>query len=214
MAPKITYFPLSGRGELCFLCAAGGGVEVEIKRIGMGPHKELGPSLDPPLPGTVPILQDGDLTLYQSMGIETYICNLSAKYKDLSPAEKAKDDMFSNFKEDLMQALAPYLFSKEGGAEAIPGICAKMLPIAEGLCPASGFVNGKDFPTKADLAILLLYKGFMPYQAAAVMGKVDFAAYPKMAAIAAAAAEADGIKEYIASDKCCLGANPLGLPEA
>ena len=52
----------------------------------------------------------------------------------------------------------------------------------------------------------------MPYQGMCKMASYDFAAkHPKMAKIAAAAAEAPGVKEYLASDKCLIAANPLGL---
>ena len=36
--------------------------------------------------------------------------------------------------------------------------------IIEGLLPAVGFINGKAFPTPADLSILLILKGCMPFQ--------------------------------------------------
>ena len=127
--------------------------------MGMGPHKEFGPSLKPALPPTVPVLEHGSLTFYQSLPIETYICNLSPKFAALTPKQKAKDDMFAAIKEDLMQGAAPYLFGKPNGPEELGPLLEKILTIVENQCPESGFVNGLDFPTKADLCVLNLCKG-------------------------------------------------------
>jgi glutathione S-transferase len=69
----------------------------------LGKQGEFGPNLSPPLPPTVPVLQHDGMTVYQSLGIETYICNLSPKFVDLTPKQKAVDDMFANIKEDLQQ---------------------------------------------------------------------------------------------------------------
>ena len=125
----------------------------------MGPHKDLGPGMSPPVPGSVPICQTDDGHFYQSLGIENYICNLVPKFAALSPKEKAIDDMFAGIKEDCMQAGAPYLFGKPNGATELVPIMEKHFGIAEGFCPESGFINGKDFPTKADLAVLNMAKG-------------------------------------------------------
>ena len=54
----------------------------------------------------------------------------------------------------------------------------------------------------------------MPYRATAIQGKYDFDQHPNFARIAKAAAEAGGVKEYLASDKCFMKANPMSLPEA
>ena len=50
------------------------------------------------------------------------------------------------------------------------------------LLPADGFINGLDFPTMADLAVLIITKGCMPFQAASTMAGVAFdpVMYPKM----------------------------------
>merc|ERR1712070_463209 len=114
----------------------------------MGPHKEFGPSLKPPLPPTLPVCTHGDLTFYQSLSIETYICNISPKFKDLTAAQKAKDDLFAAIKEDLMQMCAPYLFGKPNGPEEIPEHYKKILSVAEAQCPETGFINGLAYPTK------------------------------------------------------------------
>ena len=53
----------------------------------------------------------------------------------------------------------------------------------------SGFVNGLEFPTVADLAVLVIAKGCMPFQAAPTIAKCAFMGsedkYPKMARIPA-----------------------------
>jgi len=191
----------------------GGGVEIKHERVNLGEHTGIGPSKTPPLPGTLPILEHGDLTVYQSLGIETYICNLSPKFKALTPAQKAKDDMFANIKEDIQQVIPPFLFGDMAKKATIQSDLApkmaKMYGICEGLCPANGFVNGLDFPTKADLAVLNMVKGFMPYGWGIREAFPDIQSKcPNMCRIAAAAAAADGVKEYLASDDVTLEVNP------
>ena len=60
------------------------------------------------------------------------------------------------------QVIPDYIFSMEKRAvikeELLPKM-EKMYGVCEGLCPETGFVNGLDFPTKADLAVLNMLQG-------------------------------------------------------
>jgi len=213
--PKLTYFPMAGRGELTKMCAAVGGVKYINNVINMGDHVNFGPNLSPKMPMTVPICQHGSTNFFESLAIETYFCNLSPKFSALPPKAKLMDDVFANIKEDVQQATPKFLFGpddvKATVKEAAPPIFKKAYDIAEGLCPESGFVNGLDWPTKADLAILNMARGVMPYLAVMTMADYDFAAaHPKMARIAAAAAEYPAIKEYLVEGNT-LDADPMGF---
>lgn len=207
----MTYFPLAARGELPKMLAVLGGVKLTIADVGLGPHKEVGPALDPPLPATVPILKHGDMTIYESLGIETYICNLSPKFAALTPKQKAIDDMYSNIKEDIMQQIAVWIFAEDKSKvkEELTPKLKKMYAICEGLCPEKGFINGLSFPTKGDLAVLLMMKGFIPYGwAFKNTGWEAKDVCPKMVRIAEAVAEFDGIREYLAKPGCTMFADP------
>ena len=50
----------------------------------------------------------------------------------------------------------------------------KVMGILDPYIPESGFVNGFDAPTKADLAILVLTQGLIPF--GATLGDYDFGA--------------------------------------
>lgn len=86
--------------------------------------------------------------------------------------------------------------------------------IVEGLLPASGFVNGLDYPTAADLAVLVITKGCMPFQAAPTMAGCapTPATYPKMFRVAEAAAAYAPVASYLAgSEHQTLKADPFGI---
>ena len=94
--------------------------------------------------------------------------------------------------------------------EELTPILDKVYGIVEGLCPDEGFVNGLDFPTKADLAILNMIKGYMPYGWGIEATEYDFPSkHPKMWRIATSAAAAEGVKEYLESDEATLETNPF-----
>jgi len=212
----FNYFPISGRGEVAKLCAAVGGVEMKFNVITPGEHTGFGPSMTPPFPKTVPVLQHGDFTMYQSLAIETYICNLSEKYSKLTPQQKAIDAMFSALKEDLQQAIPKYIFGpdevKAKVKEELTPILEAQYKLLEDRVPADGFVNGQEFPTMADFAVMTVVKGFTPYAwALFVTGYPIEEKNPKVFALANRVAEAPGVKEYIAGEVSTLKGNPFGL---
>merc|ERR1712093_966308 len=68
-------------------------------------------------------------------------------------------------------------------AEDVAMVSDKWFPIVEAKLPMEGFVHGLTFPTAADLAVLNMIKGFMPFGAAYRIGGYDVSVkYPKLAA--------------------------------
>jgi hypothetical protein len=96
-------------------------------------------------------------------------------------------------------------------ATLIPPVIAKWFPVIENRLPTTGFALGLEYPTAADLAILLIMKGSHVYGAGVRMAGVDVAAtYPKMTAIAAAAAVTPTFKAYLDASKS-FSADPMGI---
>ena len=198
---EFVYFPIAGRGELCRLIAAVGGLELtESKGIPDGGTKEAYGS-----PSGVPLLKHGDLKLSQSAAIEVYLASLVPKFAALSTAQKATDHMFLSIKEDVLIGCAKVVFGGNFLAEAptaIPKHCDKWFPVVEGLLPSDGFILGLDFPTVADLSVLNMARAYMPFGAAYKHGKYEYASkYPKMKALVERTAGAPGVKEYLAKTK-------------
>jgi len=92
-------------------------------------------------------------------------------------------------------------------------ICEKWYGIIEGLLPGEGFINGLATPTMADLAVLVIAKGCMPFQAAPTMaGCAPGDKYPKMERVATAAAAYKPIADFLAkSEHKTLTADPFGI---
>ena len=44
------------------------------------------------MPGTLPVLEHGDVKLFQHVAIENYLANLSPKYAELTPQQKGKGE--------------------------------------------------------------------------------------------------------------------------
>lgn len=161
--PHLIYFPIAARGEITRMTAHIGGLEItEQAPDGDTMHTMYGS------PGTVPLLVHGDLKLSQSLAIEQYISGITPKYASLTAAQRAKDLQFSGIKDDLMNGLAGCLFGQYGGEEKVVKLkeqLDKWLPLLEAIVPESGFINGLEFPTPADFAVVLICEGYTPYGA-------------------------------------------------
>jgi len=216
--PIINYFSICGRGELSRLICAAGEVEFEDKawapafedggwRQG---YQKIGNGFG--FPGTLPVLEHGDLKLFETTAIEGYLTALSPKYANLTPAQKGKDLMFQCIKADLNVPTENLLFKKITAEELLP-ILEKWYPMIEGLLPESGFINGLDFPTPADLAVMVIAGGCMPFQAApAAAGFKFIGKYPKMDRIAKACMAYPKVAEFLASSEHkTLKADPFGI---
>lgn len=205
--PKLIYFPIAGRGETARLIAAAGGLDYDFVTDIPEDKSSYGS------PSGVPLLEHGDLKMSQSLAVERYFSSIAPKYANLTLQQRAVDDMFAAIKEDLVQGFAGSLFNKDKDSSVeIPKVVARYLPIIEGLLPESGFVNGLEIPTTADLTLINIRHGYMPFGAAFKQGGLDaaeqFAKYPKFLALVERASAAPGVKEYLASTKTMAGAFP------
>merc|ERR1719164_343292 len=160
--PKLSYFPIGARGELCRLIALVGGLSIEeIAPITGEDTKAYGS------PSGLPVLEHGDMKMSQSIAIETYLSQIAPKYKKLSPKQRAIDTMFAAIKEDVIQGMAGIIFGDTSvAAEALSKVTDRWFPIIEDRLPEEGFILGLDIPTTADLAILVIAKARMPFTAA------------------------------------------------
>lgn len=190
------YYPVAGRGELIRLIAAAGGLDLAEGKPDEGVDRAAYGS-----PSGLPLLQHGAVKLSQSGAIERYVSGLVPRFAALDLAQQATDHMFSCIKEDVLLGCAKVIFGDVASAPTeVPKLCDKWFAVVEGLLPADGFVLGLDYPTVADLAVLNMARGYMPFGAAYKHGKYAFAPrHPKMAALVARTAAAPGVKEYLAS---------------
>jgi hypothetical protein len=121
--------------------------------------------------------------------------------------------MFQLIKSDINGSTESLLFKKITAEDLTPTM-EKWYGIIEGLLPPSGFVNGLEIPTPADLSVLVLTKGCMPFRAAPQMagcaptpGK-----YPKMFRVAKDAAAYAPVAAFLkASEHKTLKADPFGI---
>ena len=117
-------------------------------------------------------------------------------------------------KADLNAATESLLFKKIK-PEDLPPIVHKTLDMMEKLVPDTGFVNGGDMPTPGDLAIAVVMRGCMPFQAAMTLAGCatwDGKKYPKLARIANDALAYPPVAEFIRnSEHKTLSADPFKI---
>jgi glutathione S-transferase len=114
--------------------------------------------------------------------------------------------MFAATKEDLLQAAGKVVFGdKASKAQALasgslPSAFDKYLSVLEGLVPENGFVNGLDFPTVADVALVSFAESKHPFQAAMEAAGYEWQSkYPKIRAIVDRTKEVASVKAYLTS---------------
>eukprot|EP00931_Biecheleriopsis_adriatica_P030946 TRINITY_DN18183_c0_g2_i1.p1 TRINITY_DN18183_c0_g2~~TRINITY_DN18183_c0_g2_i1.p1 ORF type:complete len:276 (+),score=59.14 TRINITY_DN18183_c0_g2_i1:61-888(+) len=219
--PVLHYFDVSGRGELAKLIAAVGGVEIEVVEY---PFKANGASVADKLKAGVmesehtkaatamgmegcglPILVHGDLKINQSAAVQDYLVSIGPKYPAVNPLQKAKDDMFEGYLEDCMAVGAGIVLSGVDGS-LMQKAMEKTLTHLTKFIPAKGFVNGFDAPTKADLVILILTQGLIPF--GATLGGYDFAKFPEAKALGERAAAFPAVAAWLEKEDCCLKKPP------
>lgn len=198
----FVYFPISGRGEVSRLIAKVGGVEdfEESEKLPEGITPAMCGST-----GSVPMLVDGDLKMNESVAIELYIASVAPNFADLTPQQRAKDAQFLCLKDSFLSAVAKPLFGGKD-AEGITAACDKCLPAIEAILPDEGFVNGLESPTPADLCVLVMCEGYMPFGAAYKHGGVDLAAkFKKLVAHAERTKAAESVAKHFAESKTIGG---------
>ena len=84
-----------------------------------------------------------------------YMRSIAPKFAVQSSREAAIDDMFAQIKEDLI-ACEPGAVNASAAKSVVTPLYDRYLHVLEhgGYLPESGFVNGRDFPSGADLAVL------------------------------------------------------------
>ena len=138
--------------------------------------------------GGLPCLIDDDLKINESGAIETYLCLIAPKFAELTPKQRAKDAQFCHLKETYIAAIAGVAFSMSAEERAagerkddIKNIVDKYFAVLETILPEDGFINGLEYPTPADLAIVNICEGYMPFVWAYKHAEIDLAtSYPKL----------------------------------
>lgn len=180
--PLFMYFPAAGRGELSRLISAAGGVEIDDCFPGLSWKKEVG------FFKQMPCIKHGNFSIPQTAACEKYLAAISPNFKDLTPQEVALDCMFAATLEDMRGGCYKVTFgspeAKKAACETIPIHLDKFLPVIERLTPADGFVQGKDFPTVADMVLLNFAEAAGPFQdSIELAGNYDWAVlFPKIKA--------------------------------
>lgn len=208
-APVLYYFPAAGRAELSRTIAAAGGIElVEGGMPGADFNKaEYGS------PSGIPLLRHGELKMSQSTAIENYLSLLA--FPDLAPQQRAVDFQFCSIKEDVAVGCYKVVFNpqmkedKAAGAAELKKHLHKWYPIIEKRLPHYGFINGEAYPTAADVAVKNICDAEMAFGICNRWAGINWAAYPKMRALANRTAEHPPLKAYLAKS-ATFKANPSG----
>merc|ERR1712107_444332 len=98
------------------------------------------------------------------------------------------DQMYAGIKEEVLANCAKAIFmtrktDAEKATADITALFDKWFALFEEQVPADGFILGKGFPTQADLALLNITIGYMPFGAAVKHAGYDFAKFPKTSAL-------------------------------
>eukprot|EP00932_Pfiesteria_piscicida_P001279 SRR837773.11247.p1 GENE.SRR837773.11247~~SRR837773.11247.p1 ORF type:complete len:159 (+),score=54.86 SRR837773.11247:33-479(+) len=137
---------------------------------------------------------------------------LSPRFSALWPHQRLVDRMYAGIKEDVLAGCVQHIFSgdRETAKVEIPKLFDRFLQILEDKVPETGFVQGLDYPTVADLAVLNTVTGFMPFGAAAVLAGYDLGKWKKVAALAQRVQEHKHVAPYWKETTTTL-ADPYGL---
>jgi len=210
--PRLHYFPFAGRGELTRLIAAAGKLQIDDS------PKQLAGKMSFGSPGALPCFEHGDFKIAQSFAIESYVAGIAPVFKDLTPAQRAIDGMLCKIKEGMMQGYVDILTAivknevdKATAVDSITKVGDKWFPILIQKLSKIGFINGLAFPTAADLAVLNIGKGFMPFGAVyQLSGYNPFVMFPKFAAHVQRVGRYPSVKAYL-GESTTMDADPLSL---
>lgn len=222
--PTLHYFDVSGRGEVCKLVAAVGGVDLDIVEY---PFKANGASAADKLKAGpmesehtkaaremgmegcgLPIIVHGDLKINQSFACQNYLAAIGPKYPKVTPQQKAIDDLFMGYLEDIMGLAAGVILSG-GDGTLVPIFMAKILTTLGKHIPASGFVHGLATPTIADICVLVLTQALIPFGATLGEGAAEcYGKFPKAVALGERTAAFPAIAKFLPTEHCCLKKPP------
>lgn len=201
--PRLWYLPFAGRGEICRLCAAAGGLTIEDNKLGPDDDRKQLEQECSSL-GTLPVLKHGKLAISQSGAISMYILDIAPKFKGIPKRARAVDAMYMGKLEDIIGAIKESGFFDEltGGppcdTKALLDSVNKWYGHLESLTPSTGFINGLQFPTGADCACLVVFQAAFAQGYWLAKSGVQKDSFPKLKALCERVAEADGIKQYLA----------------
>jgi len=206
--PIFYYMPLAGRGEPILMAARLGGLELELK-ITDGKDLEMSTFGSP---GSLPVFEHGDLKLSQAPAILTYVYKIAPKLKILSSAHTAKDYQFIAIVWDIMDGCMPKVFAKDPNMkEHCKGVIEKFYVLLEELAPSAGFVNGLPFPTGADFAVVILNKGYMPYNVVNKIAGIDpWGKCPKLKGVVERTMAVPEVKAYVDTSPT-MTSNPMNM---
>ncbi len=218
--PHLIYAPIAGRAELSRMIAAAGELTItesanaenfgkpEVAETGESKKKFLSPS-------GMPLLQHGDLKMSQSGAIEAYVASIAPRYKDLTMQQRAIDMTYIGIKEEILMNCAKALFTtqktdKDKAKEDIVALFDKWFGVFEDQVPEEGFIHGLSFPSPADLALLNITVGYMPFGAAVKLAEYDFGKWKKVTALIERTKADDKVADYLKDSKYTT-ANPWGM---
>ena len=222
--PVLHYFDVSGRGELCKLIAAVGGLEMDVVEY---PFQANGASAADKLKAGkmesehtkaatamgmegcgLPIVVHGDLKINQSFACQNYLASIGPNFPKITPQQQAVDNMFQGYLEDCMGLAAGVVLS--GGDPAlVPKIMERVLTHLSKYIPKDGFVHGKAAPTTSDLVILVLTQALIPFGATLGEGAAEcYGKFPTAVALGERAAAFPAVAKWLTNEKCCLKKPP------
>eukprot|EP01094_Clydonella_sp_ATCC50884_P023403 TRINITY_DN559_c0_g1_i1.p1 TRINITY_DN559_c0_g1~~TRINITY_DN559_c0_g1_i1.p1 ORF type:complete len:210 (-),score=93.68 TRINITY_DN559_c0_g1_i1:177-806(-) len=197
--PTITYFAARGRAELARVVLASAGVQWEEVHLNPETLGEL-KKTDKLAFGQVPLYEDGDVTLVQSMAIARYAARKHGLMGDAKQAAYA--DMVIDGWNDVVNKIVPLLYptKKEEEYQAFvndvaPGKVADFERLVAKVLPDGGLVGG-DKPVLADLALFLIAEGMVDD-----MEWVKKEDVPNLYALKERVAATENLAAYIASDR-------------
>ena len=140
-------------------------------------------------------------------------CAIGPNYPKVTPAQKAVDDMFEGYFEDIMGLAAGVILSG-GDAANVPIFMSKVLTHLSKYINSDGFVNGYDTPSKADLVILVLTQALIPFGATLGEGAEScYGKFPEAVALGERAAAYPAVAEWLKNDLCNLKKPPKAARE-
>jgi len=123
---------------------------------------------------------------------------------------KIKEDYLSGYEKILLPIVSKEADKPDAAAE-VPKVCAKWLPTVESNLPQDGFIHGLAYPTPADLAVVVMAKGYLPFGALKKISGFDpLASYPKFAAHVDRVSSYPAVKKYLETSVTIDG-NPFGV---